>query len=75
MCSRHFDCCWVHVELQQEQEWAEIKREVEREGITVSGDGVMMRLEVDKKMIRKSDLLRQMITLKEQRKILNFSWI
>jgi hypothetical protein len=65
----------VHVELQQEQEWAEIKREVEREGITVSGDGVMMRLEVDKKMIRKSDLLRQMITLKEQRKILNFSWI
>lgn len=74
MRSRHFDCCWVQVELQQEQEWSDIKREVERTGITVSGEGVMMRLEVDKKIIRKSDLLRQMIILKEEKKILNFSW-
>jgi ABC-type multidrug transport system ATPase subunit len=75
MRSRHFDCCWVQVELQQEQGWSGVREEVEREGVAVSGEGTMMRLQIDKKMIRKSYLLRQMIALKEQRKILNFSWI
>lgn len=43
--------------------------------MSISGEGVMMRLELDKKLIRKSDLLKQLISFKEQRKILNFSWI
>lgn len=74
MRSRHFDCCWVQLELQEEV-WPRVREEVQREGVDVSGEGTMMRLQVDKKVIRKSDLLRQMISLKEQRKIMNFSWI
>jgi hypothetical protein len=48
---------------------------VGREGVEVGGEGTLMRLQVDKKAIRKSELLRLMISLKERKSILNFSWI
>jgi hypothetical protein len=34
-----------------------------------------MRLEVDKKIIRKSELLKKLISLKEVASIKNFSWV
>lgn len=51
-------------------------KELGREGIVIeSQEERQVRLRIDKKVVRKSELLRRLIALKEERSIINFSWI
>ena len=77
MRSKHFDCCWVEIEMAEsdEQHHQEVAASFVKEGVSESGEGSRRKLEVSKQRIRKSEFLSGLIDSKERGKILNFSWV
>lgn len=75
--SRHFDCCWVEIEMAEsdEQNYQETATSFVKEGVSECGEGNRRKLEVSKQKIRKSEFLSGLIDSKERGTILNFSWI
>lgn len=64
--SKHFDCCWVEIEMAEsdEKHYQEITTSFVKEGVSESGVGNKRKLEVSKQKIRKSEFLLELVSNK-----------